>query len=105
MGATNTGTRRRHARIPLTVPATIKVGKHAVAASTRDISVGGLFVFTDTPFREGSNIEIVLMLPKELGLPSSDMVCCQGKIVRAEFSAGRCGLAAEIERFQAFPQA
>jgi hypothetical protein len=33
------------------------------------------------------------------------MVCCQGKIVRAEVSSGRCGIAAEIERFQAFPQA
>jgi Tfp pilus assembly protein PilZ len=105
MGETKSGTRRRHERLQVSLPATIKVGNHAVAASTKDISVGGLFVFTDTPFRQGSEIEIVLMLPKELGLPASEMVCCHGKIVRAELSAGRCGIAAEIERFQAFQQA
>jgi Tfp pilus assembly protein PilZ len=105
MQAPKFGTQRRHQRLQVALPATLKVGNHSVAASIRDISVGGLFVFTDTPFREGSEIEIVLMLPKELGLPASEMVCCHGKIVRAELSAGHCGIAAEIERYQAFPQA
>ena len=105
MTTTGSSTRRRHQRIKLTVPATVKVGTHTVAASTKDISVGGMFVFTDTPFREGSDIEIVLMLPKELGFPASDMVCCHGKIVRSEVSPGLYGIAASIEQFQAFSQA
>jgi hypothetical protein len=105
MLVSNPGTRRRHQRLSVSLPATIKVDGHTVAASTTNVSAGGLFVYTDTPFREGSDIEIVLVLPAELGLPSSQMVCCHGKIVRSEISAGRCGLAASIERFQPFPQA
>ncbi|MGI9103850.1 MAG: PilZ domain-containing protein [Terriglobales bacterium] len=95
---------RRHERISHTVPATVKVGEHTLAGTTKDISVGGLFLFTDVPFRAGSDIEVVLMLPKELGLEKSQMVCCHGRIVRVETSAGQCGIAAEIERIANMPQ-
>jgi hypothetical protein len=105
MVAPKASTRRRHERLELSVPATVKVGEEIVPASTRDISLSGLFVFTEAQFREGSEIDIVLMLPKELGLPASDMVCCHGRIVRAQSSGGKCGVGAEIERFQAFPLA
>ncbi len=96
--------RRQHPRTPFSVPATIRVEGHTLAASTRDVSLGGLFLFTDAPFKAGSDIEIVLMLPKELGLPSSEMVCCHGTVVRVEIAAGRCGIAARIERFADVPQ-
>ena len=96
--------RRRHERIKVTVPATVSVEGHTLAATTKDISVGGLFLFTDVPFQAGKDIEIVLMLPKELGLPASAMVCCHGKVVRVEMSGGRCGIAATIERIADLPQ-
>ncbi len=96
--------RRRHQRISHTVPATVKVGDHTLAGTTKDISVGGLFLFTDVPFRAGSEIEVVMMLPKELGLEQSQMVCCHGRIVRVETSAGQCGIAAQIEKIANLPQ-
>jgi len=88
-----------------TMPATIRTGGHTLAATTRDVSLGGVFIFTDAKLREGADIEVVFMLPKELGLPVSEMVCCHGKIVRSETIEGQHGIAATIERFQAVPQA
>jgi len=95
---------RRERRIKLKVPATVKAGEHTLAASTRDISVGGLFLITDSNFKTGSEIEVVLMLPKEVGLPFSEMVCCHAEIVRVELSGGEYGVAAEIKRIAALPQ-
>lgn len=105
MVANKSKSRRRHERIAVSLPATITAGSHTLPASTRDISVSGLFVFTDAPLREGSDVEIILTLPEELGFVGSEMICCHGKIVRTELDQGRCGIGASIERFQAFPQA
>jgi hypothetical protein len=100
-----TTTERRHERLEMTAPATIRAAGHTLAATTKDISRGGLFMVTDVALREGTDIEVVLVLPKELGLPTSGMVCCHGKIVRTETAPGRYGIAVTIERFQAVPQA
>jgi hypothetical protein len=100
-----TTTKRQYKRHKTSVPATIRTGEHTLAATTRDVSLGGLFIFTEAKLREGADIEVVLMLPKELGLPASEMVCCYGKIVRSETIDGQQGVAASIERFQALPQA
>lgn len=85
-------TKRKYKRHKTTTPATIRSGGHTLAATTRDVSLGGLFIFTDAALREGSEIEVVLMLPKELGLPASQMVCCHGKIVRSEIVDGQHGV-------------
>jgi PilZ domain len=98
-------TRRKYKRHKTTTPATIRSGGHTLAATTRDVSLGGLFIFTDAALREGSDIDVVLMLPKELGLPASQMVCCHGKIVRSEIVDGQHGVAATIDRFESLPQA
>jgi len=100
-----TTTKRQYKRHKTSVPATIRTGGHTLAATTRDVSLGGLFIFTDAKLRRGADIEVVLMLPQELGLPASEMVCCHGKIVRSETIDGQHGIAASIERFQALPQA
>lgn len=104
MSTSKTDIRRRHDRINFSVPATVTAEGHTLAASTKDVSLGGLFLFTDAPFQAGSDIEIVLMLPQELGLPSSEMVCCRGTVVRVEIAAGRCGIAARIDHIANLPQ-
>jgi PilZ domain len=88
----------------MAAPAIIRAGGHTLAATTRDVSLGGVFMVTDAALREGTDIEVVLMLPKELGLSASEMVCCYGKIVRTETIKGQYGIAAKIERFQAVQQ-
>jgi PilZ domain len=100
-----TTTKRQYKRHKTSVPATVGLGEHTLIATTRDVSLGGLFIFTDAKLHEGAEIQVVLMLPQELGLPASEMVCCHGKIVRSEIIDGQHGIAATIERFQAVPQA
>jgi Tfp pilus assembly protein PilZ len=104
MKASKSDARRRHERVSVSAPATVTSEGHTVAASMKDVSVGGLFLFTDIPFQAGSEIEVVLMLPRELGLPISEMVCCRGTVVRVEVAAGRCGIAAKIDRIADVPQ-
>jgi len=99
-----TKTTRRHVRIPVSIPATVGSGEHRLGASVKNISLGGLFMFTDIPFREGAEIDVVLMLPKELGLPASSMVCCHGRVVRVQSSGGQFGVGAEIEQISGMPQ-
>ena len=94
---------RRHERIHATSPATVYAGRRAIAATVKNISVGGVFLSTDAPFSVGSKIDIVLMLPKELGLPFSRLVCCHGNIVRVEESSGEYGIAASVEYIADLP--
>ncbi len=96
-------TRRRYKRIRKAIPATVVVGKHSIAATTNDISIGGIFLFTDARFREGSELEVVLMLPREVGIPEDRMVCCRGTIVRVEEHDGQFGVAAKIDDIADMP--
>lgn len=97
--------RRQHDRIQKAIPAMITVGRHTVAATTKDLSLGGMFFFTDVLLLQGTELEIVLMLPKQVGLPESRMVCCHGRIVRVEISHGQPGVAAQIEGIANLPLA
>ena len=96
---TTTEIGRLYERLEMAAPATIRAGGHTLAATTRDVSLGGVFIVTDAALREGTDIEVVLMLPKGLGLTASGMVCCCGKVVRTETMEGQYGIAAKIERF------
>jgi hypothetical protein len=96
--------KRRHERYKKTTPAILRQGEHAIAATTRDVSLGGLFLLTDIVFREGTEIEVVLLLPKEIGLSASSMVCCHCTIVRTERVSGQVGVAVKIESFEEMPE-
>ena len=99
---------RRHSirqyRAPASAPVTIKHGGQFVPATLNNVSLSGAFFFTDAPFQAGAEIQVVLMLPREVGLQEDQMVCCQGKIVRVEEQAGKFGIAAEFERMERMPQ-
>jgi hypothetical protein len=97
---------RREPRIPFKAPATVTVGQHSVAAHTKDITAHGLFFFTDVSLRTGAEIEIVLILPEELRLPFSGMVCGYGHVVRIERSVGQqYGIGVTIDRIAPVSQA
>lgn len=95
--------RRSQQRIRFEAPATIAAGLQSIAASTKDISTRGLFIFTDTRPEIGSEIDIVVTLPEEVGLPLSGMVCCHGRVVRSDFAGGQYGFAVEIDRLAPVP--
>ena len=104
MAESKASERRNHQRIRYQAPATVTGGGHSIAASTRDITDRGLFFFTDARFEVGSEIDIVITLPKEAGLMASGMVCCHGRVVRSDSGSGQYGVAVEIDRLLPVPQ-
>jgi hypothetical protein len=97
--------KRARSRISVNVPATVrsKDTDAEVAAVTRDLSMGGVFLYTDRQVTEGSKLEIVLILPAELGLGEKQWACCQASVVRVE-DGDRFGVAAKIDRLDMLPE-
>jgi c-di-GMP-binding flagellar brake protein YcgR len=99
--------KRARSRIPVSVPATVrsKETPTELSAVTRDLSVGGVFLYTDRRITEGSKLEIVLILPAELGLGDKQWACCQASVVRVEEGDGhQFGVAATIEHLDILPE-
>ncbi len=95
-------------RIPYRAPVSIRKGTESsgLPAESRDISSRGLFFFTRDKISEASDIELVLMMPKEVSPSGPQWVCCHATVVRVEEDRerGGFGVAAEIRRCQALPE-
>jgi hypothetical protein len=81
-------------------------GSERAQVELKDISSRGLFFFTQAKLEADSKLEIVLMMPPELGQFGRQWVCCQATVVRVEENkAGeKLGVAAVIDRCEALPQ-
>jgi len=93
--------------VAASVPATVatKNSPQKQAAVTRDLSMTGVFLYAEERIAEGSQIEIVLMLPAELGLGDKQWACCQASVVRVENGDGnQVGVAARIDRLDVLPE-
>jgi c-di-GMP-binding flagellar brake protein YcgR len=98
--------KRTQARLTLSLPAKVKNSDtpETHAAITRDLSTGGIFLYTDQQIAEGSKLEIVLILPPELGFGEKQWACCQASVVRVEDGENKFGVAARIERLDVLPE-
>jgi PilZ domain-containing protein len=99
--------KRTRSRISVNIPATVRSKEMALESSamTRDLSMGGVFLYTDRQITEGSKLEIVLILPAELGLGEKQWACCQASVVRVEDGGGKqFGVAATIDRLDMLPE-
>lgn len=96
--------RRGQLRIPFKAAATVSAGQHTLAASTKDISNHGVFLFTDMRFKVGSEIDIMVALPVEFAFPASGMICCHGRVVRVDPTGGQYGIAVRLDRLEVAPQ-
>ena len=99
--------RRSRQRIPASVPVSIKTpqGNLQITGQTRDLSVSGIFLYTSSHISEGSDLEMVLMLPPELTQGEKRWVCCQARVVRVEEKAnGNFGVAASIQNMDVLPK-
>jgi hypothetical protein len=99
--------RRSRARVAARLPVRIRsAGANAeLAAETRDVSTNGVFLYTDSSMAEGSDVELVLILPPELTSGEKCWVCCHARILRVEQAPGkRFGVAAEIKRMDILPE-
>jgi hypothetical protein len=98
--------KRTQARLTLSLPAKVKNSDtpETHAAITRDLSTGGIFLYTDQQIAEGSKLEIVLILPPELGFGEKQWACCQASVIRVEDGENKFGVAARIERLDVLPE-
>lgn len=97
--------RRSAKRIPTGEPARIRT-RHGIehSAQTRDVSANGVYLYSQSRMEQGSNVELVLILPPELTSGEKCWVCCQATIVRVDESEHNFGVAAQIRRMDIMPE-
>ena len=97
--------KQRHAaRVPVSIKA--QAGAAESSGLTRDLNTSGIFIYTDSRISEGSELEMVLMLPPEITHGEKQWVCCQGSVVRVENGqeGGEIGFAASIRNIEVLPE-
>src|SRR5713226_9904094 len=96
--------RRSGQRISARVSVSVKTPQERVATTgvTRDLSTSGVFLYTDSRITQGSELEMVLILPPELTAGEKRWVCCRASVVRVEDSedGGELGVAARIRSME-----
>ncbi len=100
------GERRSGTRIATRVSTRVRT-PHGVDqnAETRDVSANGIFLYTKSKMEQGTDVELVLILPPELTSGEKCWVCCQATIVRVEEQGKDWGVAAQIRRMDLLPEA
>jgi hypothetical protein len=72
---------------------------------TRDLSANGIFLYSDTGLEAGSKLELVVMLPPELGVGAGGWTLCEASVVRVEQKDGQgLGVAATLDRIELLPE-
>ena len=100
--------RRRGPRVSVRLPVSIEIAKsQPVTGVSRDLSTSGIFLYADAQILEGSELEMVLLLPEAFTNGEKQWVCCQASVIRVEAGGkqGRFGVAASIRNIVALPQA
>jgi hypothetical protein len=99
------GERRSASRIANRVPARVRTVQGAEhSAQTRDVSANGIYLYTPSRIEQGTEVELVLILPPELTSGEKCWVCCQATVVRVEESGTEFGVAAQIRRMDLLPE-
>jgi c-di-GMP-binding flagellar brake protein YcgR len=99
--------RRSRQRVVAQLPVRVRnaPGNAELSAQTRDVSTNGVFLYTESRMTEGSNVELILILPPELTSGDRCWVCCHARVVRVEQGPGKdFGIAAEIRRMDILPE-
>src|SRR5713101_303996 len=99
--------RRSGKRVQADIPLSIKLPQGDLEATgrSRDLSETGIFFYTDAKIGEGSELDMVLILPPELTQGEKRWVCCQASVVRVEDSidGSDFGVAANIRSIDMLP--
>jgi len=99
--------RRSGERVVTTIPVSVRgaVAENELSAQTRDVSTNGIFLYTESRMVEGSDVELVLILPPGLTSGEKGWVCCHAQVLRVEQGPGSTfGVAAEIRRMDILPE-
>src|SRR5437763_16099267 len=98
--------KRSSPRKALKVPAKVHENGNGISAEALNLSQSGIFLDCATKVSEGSAVDIVMILPKEITGEAAKWVCCRATVKRVEDerSQGRYGVAATVDRIQAMPE-
>jgi PilZ domain-containing protein len=98
--------KRKSPRKEMKVPAKVHTGDGGISAEALNLSQSGIFLDCATKVSEGSAVDIVMILPKEITGDAAKWVCCRATVNRVEDarSQGRYGVAATVDRIQAMPE-
>jgi hypothetical protein len=98
--------RRSESRKPARLPVKVRQPNGSEQEGlTRDLSSTGIFLYSDGTLEAGSKLELVVMLPAELGLGSGGWTLCQASVVRVEEAGGgKVGVAATLDRIETLPE-
>lgn len=98
--------KRSAPRKNLKVPAKVHANGADIDAETLNLSQSGIFLECATRVSEGSPVDIVMILPKEITGEAAKWVCCHATVERVEDknNGGRYGVAASVTRMQAMPE-
>jgi hypothetical protein len=76
-----------------------------VSAVTRDLSSSGIFLYSESALEAGAKLELVIMLPSDIGLGPGGWTLCEASVVRVERADGdRVGVAATLDRIEVLPE-
>jgi hypothetical protein len=101
--------RRSRPRLPIHVPVKVRHQGHEHAGLTRDLSSSGIFLYSESEIKAGSKLDLVIMLPPNLGLGPGGWTLCQASVVRMEermegSDGKRMGIAATLDRIELLPE-
>jgi hypothetical protein len=98
--------RRSGKRLPVQTPVKVRQPDGSeTSAVTRDLSSNGIFLYSEGGMAAGSKLELVVMLPPELGVGAGGWALCQASVVRVEQAGGKgMGIAATLDRIELLPQ-
>ena len=99
--------RRSRRRVVATLPVRVRdtAADAELSAQTRNVSTNGVFLYSASRMTEGSDVELVLILPPELTAGEKCWVCCHARVLRVEQGPGKdFGVAAEIRRMDILPE-
>lgn len=104
---TSPQTEKRSApRKNLKIPAKMHANGGGIDAEALNLSQSGIFLECATRVSEGSPVDIVMILPKEITGEAAKWVCCHATVQRVEdkTDGARYGVAAAVDRIQAMPE-
>ena len=98
--------RRSRRRVSARLPVEVRSGSNSleIKGLTRDVSTNGVFLYTQSCMTEGSDVELVLILPPEITAGEKCWVCCHARVLRVEGAGKDFGVAAEIRRMDILPE-
>jgi hypothetical protein len=100
-----TNERRSRQRVPVRVPVKVRYDGEEHGGLTRDLSSSGIFLYSESAMKPGSKLELVIMLPPDLGLGPGGWTLCQASVLRVEKSEGKSvGIAASLDRIAVLPE-